>query len=91
MACSICDHTLQNVGVPTGDARRVFWCPRCGTLKTEMPDSELQELVDEPLWIMGRHFSRPEVLAIVKREPKMVEHIKRLDWQPPETGEPSAP
>lgn len=27
MACPICDHTMQNVGI------KVFWCPRCGTVK----------------------------------------------------------
>lgn len=32
MACKTCDHTMQRVndGYP-----RVFWCPRCGTLKSE--------------------------------------------------------
>lgn len=30
---------------------------------------------DEPLWIAGPEFNRVEVLAIVKREPRMAEHI----------------
>lgn len=32
MACDTCDHTLHRVndGEP-----RVWWCPRCGTIKTE--------------------------------------------------------
>lgn len=33
MACESCGHTVQNIG--GGDeSRRVFWCPRCGSLKT---------------------------------------------------------
>lgn len=37
MACKICDHTMQNLGLAQSGAR-VFWCPRCGSLKTENPD-----------------------------------------------------
>ena len=33
MACPVCDHTMQNMGV---EHRRVFWCPRCGSLKEEI-------------------------------------------------------
>ena len=91
MACPICSHTMQSIGISNADDRRVFWCMRCGTLKTELPDSEVEVLIDDPLWIGGHHFSHAEVLAIVKRELKMVEHIKRLDWQPPESDGPSAP
>ncbi len=32
MACETCDHTMQRVN---GGKPSVFWCPRCGTLKTE--------------------------------------------------------
>ncbi len=31
MACPACDHTMQNLGLT---ADRVFWCPRCGTIKS---------------------------------------------------------
>lgn len=34
MACPTCDHTMHSVGV-TITERRVFWCPRCGTLRVE--------------------------------------------------------
>lgn len=44
MACFACDHTMQrvNAGQP-----RVFWCPRCGTLKTEgmVPEFQPPKLV----------------------------------------------
>ena len=33
MACEMCDHTMQNLGMSQSLAR-VFWCPRCGSLKT---------------------------------------------------------
>jgi tRNA(Ile2) C34 agmatinyltransferase TiaS len=35
MPCPSCSGTMQNVGVPDS---RVFWCPRCGTLR--MVDSD---------------------------------------------------
>ena len=41
MACEVCGHTVQSIGVNQDIAaesvvtRRIFWCPRCGTLITE--------------------------------------------------------
>lgn len=32
MACPNCDHTMQNLGV---NGQKVWWCPRCGTVKSE--------------------------------------------------------
>ncbi len=32
MSCPTCSHTMQTVAAVPG--RHVFWCPRCGTLKT---------------------------------------------------------
>lgn len=37
MACPTCDHTMQNLGV---ENQKIFWCPRCGTLKTISGDYE---------------------------------------------------
>ncbi len=34
MPCPTCSHTLQGIGQTT-DGRRHFWCPRCGTLRSE--------------------------------------------------------
>ena len=45
MACPVCDHTMQNLGVP---GERKFWCPRCGTLKEEIMEGAL---VESPIWI----------------------------------------
>jgi len=33
---------MQNVGV-SGDQCRVFWCPRCGTLKRSVPGFPINE------------------------------------------------
>jgi len=40
MACPVCDHTMQNLGLGT---RTVFWCPNCGTLKTRSGEHEESE------------------------------------------------
>ena len=40
MSCKTCNHTMQRVndGLP-----KVFWCPRCGTLKSEVGYPEYEE------------------------------------------------
>ena len=41
MPCTKCDHTLH--AIVAESHRRVFWCPRCGTLREEVgsgPDGE---------------------------------------------------
>ena len=40
MACPTCDHTMQNLGV---ENQKIFWCPRCGTLKTVSPSGDYEE------------------------------------------------
>jgi hypothetical protein len=45
MACPVCDHTMQNLGV-TG--KRLFWCPRCGSLKEEIMEGSF---VESPIWV----------------------------------------
>lgn len=35
MPCPTCNHTMQNLGLDQAK-RRSFWCPRCGTVKTEI-------------------------------------------------------
>lgn len=41
MACQTCDHTMQGIS-------RVFWCPRCGTIKMpgSAPEFEAPSIVD---------------------------------------------
>lgn len=47
MACLICNHTMQGVGRNEAGFRQ-FWCPRCGTVKTENGDHESWEA---PRWV----------------------------------------
>jgi len=44
MVCKTCDHTMQRVN---GGEPKVFWCPRCGTLKTEgmVPEEDVPKIV----------------------------------------------
>ena len=46
MSCPTCDCTMQRLD--TACPIFIFWCPRCGTLKTEgnVPESEAPMLVD---------------------------------------------
>lgn len=44
MSCITCDHTMQRVN---GGNPPVFWCPRCGTIKTGggVPEFEAPTLI----------------------------------------------
>lgn len=46
MPCPCCNHTVHNLGLDQA-GRRVFWCPRCGTLKTESTTFEEHQI---PRW-----------------------------------------
>ncbi len=37
MACTLCGHTMQNLGV---EGQRIFWCPRCGSIKSVVGEYE---------------------------------------------------
>ncbi len=44
MACPTCSHTVQRVN--EGVSSKVWWCPRCGTIKMDaVPESEEPKLV----------------------------------------------
>lgn len=45
MPCPTCDHTMKNLPV---EGNRLFWCPRCGTLKEEGSD---RDSFESPFWI----------------------------------------
>ena len=44
--CPTCDHTMQSVGTPDN---KVWWCPRCGTIK--MWGDDLPGNTEAPRWI----------------------------------------
>jgi uncharacterized protein YbaR (Trm112 family) len=47
MACPTCDHTMQRIS----EAEKVFWCPRCGTLKCHIVEDRFN---DEPPMLVSR-------------------------------------
>lgn len=51
MACRTCDHTMQRVN--EGVNPKVFWCPRCGTLKMEpgVPKFEEPKIVQRAFFL----------------------------------------
>ena len=80
MACETCDHTMQRVN--EGINPKVFWCPRCGTIKSKCEiiapaNADAQwskpELVDRALALCGVALdviSRPDIHAEAMKEPE---------------------
>ncbi len=64
MACPTCDHTMQNVGDNGG--RTVFWCPRCGGLKTRSAVPEFEPPTNNHLWPITNIKAVPELLKSCK-------------------------
>lgn len=48
MACQTCGHTVQSVGTNLEHFHQ-FWCPRCGTIKSD--DGKGFEQWQPPRWI----------------------------------------
>ena len=46
MSCPTCDHTMHCIG--TSDPL-VFWCPRCGTIKSKDEEPDVPTLVQRSL------------------------------------------
>ena len=61
MACNNCDHTMQNTGENGG--RQVYWCPRCGTLKTQGGVPEYETPTNSHLWPVRDIKAAPDLLA----------------------------
>ena len=73
MPCAVCDHTLQNVGA---EGRRVYWCPRCGSLKIEtgdFGDTQAPALVGRVRSVAGNAKE-----CLLDREPSFA--VARRDW-----------
>ncbi len=47
MSCPTCTHTMQRLD----QEQRIFWCPRCGTLKYHMVEDRFN---DEPPMLVSR-------------------------------------
>lgn len=57
MPCPTCGHTMQNLGLseePVETVRRVYWCPRCGTLREEINDAAACQTNDEAPKLVAR-------------------------------------
>lgn len=57
MACNNCNHTMHGLGKTEG-GQRIFWCPRCGSVKTEWPNMGAFPGVNPPSdsWDAPRYF-----------------------------------
>lgn len=66
MACNECNHTMQNLGI---ENQRVFWCPRCGTVKSV--DGQ-HENVTRPFRCDRYHLLREALLASQSAAPDFV-------------------
>lgn len=87
MACPVCDHTMQHVN---GTAR-VFWCPRCGTLKdcdmraaAGLPDevTEGDDLgIDQPK-LIGRVFNLSERVTDLLADTNIWRNVSARDASP---------
>jgi carbon storage regulator CsrA len=62
MACPICDSTVQHLGNLGVIGKRIWWCPRCGTLVTV---SDEGREADVPAWtkVIEREIVRDVVKA----------------------------
>lgn len=70
MPCPVCDHTMQNLGLDQG-GRRTFWCPRCGTLKTD-------EGPDSPGGFETQHAPRWALAVLSRDGGPLAERLRRL-------------
>jgi hypothetical protein len=63
MPCPVCRHPMQNLGLSQPDAR-LFWCPRCGTLKTEVT----LRVPDRKGGVEGRLWEDWDTPKLIRRE-----------------------
>ena len=50
MSCQTCDHTMQCI---FADLPRIFWCPRCGSIKSDMGTHEEPKLIERVIEFAG--------------------------------------
>lgn len=74
MPCPTCDHTMHNVG--THDTARVFWCPRCGTVRFSAADTAPPH--DHVPWLVERCQKFAKSALDADHDPKAVSEWDRL-------------
>ena len=85
MSCPTCDHTMQNLGV---DNQRIFWCPKCGTLKTESGDhSEVEQTIWTKRLIESARLAYPHMHVAQKSTVGADWPVTQRDMSSPLLGE----
>ena len=76
--CPTCDHTMHNVGSPD---RRIYWCPRCGTLKEECSFGTLNAHEDVDVPKLAERVKKADADGVPgKFFGKPVYRVKAADW-----------
>ena len=73
MACPACDHTMHCLRTD-----RLWWCPRCGTIKERVSYSG-QNFPALPYWMTPGLYSTEMIERIVKRDLKVAKALEKLD------------
>lgn len=79
MSCPTCNHTMQNLGA---EGQRIFYCPRCGTLKEYCGDFFRIEL---PYWLrqaLSLHDLKRQANAVTHTETAVRLIITQGDGEP---------
>jgi predicted RNA-binding Zn-ribbon protein involved in translation (DUF1610 family) len=61
MACPTCSHTME--GLDAREGERLFWCPRCGTIKQERMLGGCRD-----------NIGQPKLVAYIKGVEEQAEH-----------------
>lgn len=75
MACPVCDRTMQNLGLDQA-GRRVFWCPTCGTLKTEIQEKGAAGVEPDHLATFS-NFERPKLVPLTQQ---LIRAVQAADY-----------
>lgn len=87
MPCPTCDHTMQNLGVELAadsPVNAVFWCPRCGTIKSRRAGST-EEFVSNsvPFWMQRPYVQLVSCNGLLHetgddRTTVVLEHVRKV-------------
>lgn len=83
MSCPTCDHTMERITHAGEPVQAVFWCPRCGTIRTRMdtmPAGESDDAVPK-LVERCREFGKLQYLVPAPSEERTAIHRMRDEWK----------
>lgn len=78
MACPICDHTMQDLGIKD-ISHNIYWCPRCGTLKTVNKFNSISMTFWSKRIIEAARLSKAEQNVIQSSVVKVDYHVNQRD------------